>query len=436
MDRLLKWEQLMLPQHLNCVCNTLAKCSVTAAIHGGYHDRPTQLLPKEDVALVILGNKITGVISLHLRFHASKEVARKYLASHPKDKWSNKRFDAVDWEHLNLTLKNKANMYRIWRLKQHSGFCGTRVQVGRYSGNLPPDERCPNCGWRETAAHLMLCPDNNRTPLLVENVDELTKWMLQENQTDPEILYWIPKYILMRGDKPFSMMGFMSPQFKVLAASQDLIGWRDFTKGHISTHFHAIQTFQLAMSSSYLNGEDWTKQFISKLLQITHSQWIFWNISLHNKMHKYLCNEKAEEIIQQINVLLEVAPEEVPKDSQFLLEINFFELSTFHLDTQTYWTLAMDAAPKAKALESARGAQAKRIGCRLNTKIPSRMKLGITTVEQQIRKDRMHRATTQPDALQATDSSQLSLDHFVRRQPHPASIMGNMRSNKRLCKPD
>ncbi len=93
------------------------------------------------------------------------------------------------------------------------------------------------------------------------------------------------------------MMGFMSPQFKALANSQDLIGWRDSTEGHISTHFHAIQTVHLAMSSSYLNGEDWTKQFISKILQITHYQWIFWNISLHNRMHGYLHNKKANKIM-------------------------------------------------------------------------------------------------------------------------------------------
>ncbi len=190
------------------------------------------------------------------------------------------------------------------------------------------------------------------------------------------------------------------------------------------------------MSSSYLNGEDWTKQFIYKLLQITHSQWIFWNISLHDKMHGYIRNKKGKEIVQQINVLSEVAPEEVPKDSRFLLEINFSELSKTHLETQTYWTLAMVAALKAKAMESARGARAKRIRRRLNTKIPRRMKLGITSVEQQIRQDRMHRATTQPDALQSTDNSQLSLDRFVRRRPHPASISGNMRSKKCLRKPD
>jgi hypothetical protein len=101
----------------------------------------------------------------------------------------------------------------------------------------------------------MLCPDDDRTRLLVlvKNVDELTTWMPQDNTTDPETLYWIPKYILMRGNKPLSKMGFMSPQFKALTKSQDLIGWRDFTEGYISTHFYTIQSFHLTMSSGYLN---------------------------------------------------------------------------------------------------------------------------------------------------------------------------------------
>ncbi len=98
--------------------------------------------------------------------------------------------------------------------------------------------------------------------------------------------------------------------------------------------------------------------------------------------------------------------------------------------------LAVDAALKAKALESARGAQAKWVWRKLNTKIPIRMKLGIVTIEQQICKDGMHRATVQTHALQANDCSQLSLERFVQRQPHPASIMGSLRSNKRMQKPN
>ncbi len=123
-----------------------------------------------------------------------------FLASFRKNKWSSECFNAVDWEHLDLALKNNPIMYKIWRSKQHSGFWGTRVQVGRYSGQVSPDERCPNCGWQETAAHLMIYPDDGHTWLLGENVVDLTAWMSRDDQTGSEILNWIPKYILIRGD--------------------------------------------------------------------------------------------------------------------------------------------------------------------------------------------------------------------------------------------
>ena len=118
-----------------------------------------------------------------LRFHASKEVARQHLGTHRKDKWSNDKFNAVDWEHLDLALKNETNMYKIWRSKQNSGLCGTRVQVGRFSGDSDscPDEQCPSCGCRETSMHLMLCPDKDCTTLVTETVNELTTWMVQDD---------------------------------------------------------------------------------------------------------------------------------------------------------------------------------------------------------------------------------------------------------------
>jgi hypothetical protein len=48
------------------------------------------------------------------------------------------------------------------------------------------------------------------------------------------------------------------------------ISWR----GTYHPTFYNIQWFHLSMSSNSLNGADWTKQFISKILQLTHSQWI------------------------------------------------------------------------------------------------------------------------------------------------------------------
>jgi hypothetical protein len=94
----------------------------------------------------------------------------------------------------------------------------------------------------------------------------------------------------------------------------------------------------------------------------------------------------------------------------------------------------VDAAITAKTLELARGARAKQKRSRLNTKIASRTKLGITAVQQHIHKDGMHRTTSQSDALQASDSTQLTLDCFVKKRPHPASIMADMKSNKHYRK--
>jgi hypothetical protein len=58
--------------------------------------------------------------------------------------------------------------------------------------------------------------------------------------------------------------------------------------------------FHLAMSNSYLNGTDWTKQFISKLLHLTHSQWMHHNILLYDRKQGYLCNKQAADHLREI----------------------------------------------------------------------------------------------------------------------------------------
>ena len=80
MNNYLLWHQMTTVQQMNCVCDTLVKRSITLAIKAGYHNRPTRLLllPREDVALIINGNKITNDIAQPIRFHVSKTSARKF----------------------------------------------------------------------------------------------------------------------------------------------------------------------------------------------------------------------------------------------------------------------------------------------------------------------------------------------------------------------
>ncbi len=95
------------------------------------------------------------------------------------------------------------------------------MQVRLYSVEMYPDKRCPNCSTRESDAHLMQCPDKDRTHLPIKNVAELEKWMETDGQTDLELIYWIPKYILMQNNKQFTQLGYISKKMRALADSQD-----------------------------------------------------------------------------------------------------------------------------------------------------------------------------------------------------------------------
>jgi hypothetical protein len=52
--------------------------------------------------------------------------------------------------------------------------------------------------------------------------------------------------------------------------------------------------------------------------------------------------------MKEIEALSDLAPEDVPEASRFLLEINFTELSKCHIETQKYWTLAVNATLAAQ----------------------------------------------------------------------------------------
>jgi hypothetical protein len=122
MDKYLLWHQLSLIQQLNCVCNTTAKASVHSALTTGYTSTPTQILSREDISIVFWGNKITSDISQPVQFHASKELARKLLTD--TKKWPQEWFKEVDWEHLDLAMTSKSDMYKMWSLTRGDSWTG------------------------------------------------------------------------------------------------------------------------------------------------------------------------------------------------------------------------------------------------------------------------------------------------------------------------
>jgi hypothetical protein len=143
-----------------------------------------------------------------------------------------------------------------------------------------------------------------------------------------------------------------------------------------------------------------------------------------------------EDLVQENTELLELSHDELPEKCRFLLEVNFTKLTSSHLETQRYWTLAMNASLAARQLKRKKGAQSKRTHLKVKRKIPSQKKLGIEAIKQQIRLDEMHKPPTTNSTDDIHQGTQITLPSLIIKRPHPSSTLTTLKSYKRLCKPD
>ena len=129
-----------------------------------------------------------------------------------------------------------------------------------------------------------------------------------------------------------------------LAQSQYLIGWRRFMEGMISKEIMCIQKSYLALSSYHLILESWTTGLITKLLEVTHGQWLYRNVHVHDSMSETSETLRKEEIHMEIEKQQELGTDSLGKGDKYLMEINLEDLEETSGKRQLYWLLSIRAA--------------------------------------------------------------------------------------------
>jgi hypothetical protein len=176
---------------------------------------------------------------------------------------------------------------------------------------------------------------------------------MQSSTTHPELLFWLPKYLLARGRSSFEQLPSFAPataeltfssQMKAIALGQDKIGWTHFLEGKVTGHIRPLQQMFLKTQKARINGQDWIKQLITRLIKISHTQWIVRNITLHDRQHGHLANLRREELAAEMERLHALDPSEVPEESRFLLDFDIDDLAEGDVANQEHWILAMRAA--------------------------------------------------------------------------------------------
>ena len=102
----------------------------------------------------------------------------------------------------------------------------------------------------------------------------------------------------------------------------------------------------------------WMRRFIGQLLELTHSQWIFRNITKHHHTNGTIKLEAREDVLRKVERQLDLGLVSLPPECKCLLEIPRASLFCLTTDRQQYWLNAITAAREAgtRALKLTKGA--------------------------------------------------------------------------------
>lgn len=287
--------------------------------------------------------KMTSDTGHHIRYEAHKQLARGVYYSlgilFPE------QFDEVVWKYVN-EMHEVPGLFQIWACKQVMGIVGTFHFQSTYNDTIDPKYRsCGQCN--ETAAHVLYCTEMGRVDTFLKTIHNLELW-LEEVDTEPDLAFCIVDYARRRGGMKMEDVCVRLPiRFRLMAISQDMIGWRRFMEGMISCEIVKIQKQYLDGIGSHLTIDKWCKGLITKLLEATHGQWLYRNVVVHDKVSGDAATRRKEEIQMEIEKQQELGENGLLEEDKYLVEVNLEDLETTSGEREEYWLLAIRAAREA-----------------------------------------------------------------------------------------
>ncbi len=181
-----------------------------------------------------------------------------------------------------------------------------------------PESLCPSClSCKETCSHILLCPEIGHIKAIQQSVAGVTSWMA-ENATHPDVKAVITAYAIGRGQ--VSCVDCAAGYLTVIqdfALSQDKIGWGNFMMGMISSKLISIQESHLRLCTPHQSPEKWGIGLFTHLLQVTHAQWIYWCLLVHDHTSITLITLHKTKLLEEIAKQLSMGAENLMEDNKY-----------------------------------------------------------------------------------------------------------------------
>jgi hypothetical protein len=81
-----------------------------------------------------------------------------------------------------------------------------------------------------------------------------------------------------------------------MARAQNLFGRQRFMEGMVCKEIRAIQCTHSNVTGLRCNTKCWGGELVSRLLEVTHGQWLYCNVQVHDRTTGTLATQWKEEI--------------------------------------------------------------------------------------------------------------------------------------------
>ena len=163
---------------------------------------------------------------------------------------------------------------------------------------------CPSCNEEEeTCRHVLCCDEDGRVNALNCTINLLDIW-LRTVGTDGPLRIYLIEYAQKRGGVSMEHIVWgKGPRFYKLGQLMNKIGWRRYMEGMVSLEAMAIQSDCVALGGCKISLDNWTKGLATKLLEVTHGQWLYRNMLVHDIVSGLKAAERKEELQMAIETL-------------------------------------------------------------------------------------------------------------------------------------
>ena len=327
------------PAQLNCNMDINAKRVIWGL--DGDELPPQEVFPLEAVSVFVGQEKMTSDTSDSLRFWAHQQLARATFFK--LDVMSGQSFQEVAWRPVYDALHDVPRLFQLWACKQVMDVAGTNLTQSYYTDNHDP--HCPSCSQEvESCDHVLRCNEAGRVDALLRSIGWLDDW-LKNVGTEPTLRKAIVKYARGRDSTTMEDITWgWGLGFREMGRSQDAIGWRRFMEGMFTKEMMPIQADFVELGECTLSLDKWAQGLVVKLLEVTHGQWLYRNVHVHDAVTGAAATARKEEIQQFIEDQIELGEEGLDASDYYLLEVNLEDLETTSGEEQHYWLLQIQAA--------------------------------------------------------------------------------------------